>query len=536
MPMLPATGRLSQTARQLALRAVSEFSRRPESFGPIALIATWMASLLLSGIVLTGPEADIGPPCFIDEDSFFLPDHPLEKALKSVVLIRTPDGLGSGFVIRTPSLIVTNFHVIEGTSEATAQFADGSSIPVSGYTIVSPHLDLAILKLSRDGPATPLGISATKPSIGADVFALGSPKGLAGSVSKGAVGAYRRWSQVVSAMPHEAGQFNIEGQSSWIQTDAPLSPGNSGGPLVSPTGEVLGVNTFGFSLPPAQNLNFAIAATHIADLLEQMGPDSTKLADLPKIKIAFDEPPSEGSPRNTRASRATMEFWDKLAKVLGDSTSANQAYKIELGMAVPVSDQQSFGRILENRRAINERLRIDRVRRTAIQEAGGIRKSRKLSEAQVIQITSHVDSDISRERLNAVQRLFSQMASYRAATWDSAAKSIDSLDDTEVDPVIREFSRQLATLLRGLSLSEAYMANNLTDLYEQGKRDAWKRKVDEHLLVLAPEVKLRVGKRHGIQLGDTFQYTQGQKSLFNNVRDLSFSEMLLFVHSSRVGQ
>ncbi len=176
------------------------------------------------------------------------------------------------------------------------------------------------------------------------------------------------------------------------------------------------------------------------------------------------------------------------------------------------------------------------MRRTAIQEAGGIRKSRKLSEAQVIQITSHVDSDISRERLNAVQRLFSQMASYRAATWDSAAKSIDSFDDTDVDPVIREFSRQLATLLRGLSLAEAYVANNPTDLYEQGKRDAWKRKVDEHLFVLAPEVKLRVGERHGIQLGDTFQYTQGHKSLFHNVRDLSFSEMLLFVHSSRVGR
>ena len=121
---------------------------------------------------------------------------PIEDAAKSVVLVRTPDGLGTGFVVQDRSLIATNFHVIDGASEAKVEFPDGETITVTGFLVASPGYDLAILKLAEPAKATPMRLSDTKPDLGEEVFTVGSPKGLAGSVSKGVVSAHRRWSDL----------------------------------------------------------------------------------------------------------------------------------------------------------------------------------------------------------------------------------------------------------------------------------------------------------------------------------------------------
>jgi S1-C subfamily serine protease len=101
------------------------------------------------------------------------------------VLVRTPDGLGTGFVVGDGSIVATNFHVIAGASEAIAEFADGTKVDFDGYLVASPGYDLAILKLPRPAGQPPLRLQADRLDLGTDVFAIGSPRGLAGSVSKG---------------------------------------------------------------------------------------------------------------------------------------------------------------------------------------------------------------------------------------------------------------------------------------------------------------------------------------------------------------
>jgi hypothetical protein len=99
--------------------------------------------------------------------------------------VRTPDGLGTGFVVGDGSIVATNFHVIAGASEVIAEFADGTKVDFEGYLVASPGYDLAILKLPRPAGQPPLGLQTDRLDLGTDVFAIGSPRGLAGSVSKG---------------------------------------------------------------------------------------------------------------------------------------------------------------------------------------------------------------------------------------------------------------------------------------------------------------------------------------------------------------
>lgn len=143
-------------------------------------------------------------------------------------------GTGSGFVVTSDGYIVTNNHVINGASTITVNLADGTSAAASlagsdaGY-------DLAVLKVDRSNlPVVKLGSSSTV-VVGDTAIAVGSPLGLAGTVTSGIVSALNR--------PVTAGG---QGDSSFInaiQTDAAINPGNSGGPLLNAAGEVIGVNS-----------------------------------------------------------------------------------------------------------------------------------------------------------------------------------------------------------------------------------------------------------------------------------------------------
>lgn len=174
-----------------------------------------------------------------------------EEIIDDVVLVsivgdeEMGEGLGSAFVI-DDGYVVTNHHVAGFVSEVELQFRDESWR--TGEVVGSdPHSDLAVVEID-DVPDIVSGLSfaEAQPVIGQEVLALGNPLGLDASVSQGIVSGTDR------SLPSPTG-FSIPAA---IQTDAPVNPGNSGGPLVSLEGEVLGVVFAG----AGQTIGFAISA------------------------------------------------------------------------------------------------------------------------------------------------------------------------------------------------------------------------------------------------------------------------------------
>lgn len=213
-------------------------------------------------------------------------DH-VEKAVVTLH-VKTEDGktvTGSGFLCRDQKTIVTNFHVVEGAISATVEFFNGDEVPIAGFEIAVPDHDLAVLQINLAFQAgEPLRLVNGKPKRGTDVVAFGSPKGLSGTVSSGVVSAIRVYGDLSDDIAGATGgtlskDRNVD--SVWIQTTAPISNGNSGGPLVSRlTGEVIGMNTW--SLRETQNLNFALAASDIAIHLPKAPAATKSLLNLPE--------------------------------------------------------------------------------------------------------------------------------------------------------------------------------------------------------------------------------------------------------------
>ncbi len=159
-----------------------------------------------------------------------------------VIQIATPFSTGTGFYLKEPNLIVTNNHVVEGNREVTIESASVSR-QMSRVLYNDVKFDLAFLEVPSDAQISEVRLNEKSLREGERVTAIGHPFGLKYTFTQG----------IVSNPRH------IHNNIDYIQHDAALNPGNSGGPLINTEGEVVGVNTFiiqngntiGFSLPSA---------------------------------------------------------------------------------------------------------------------------------------------------------------------------------------------------------------------------------------------------------------------------------------------
>ena len=185
----------------------------------------------------------------------------VEQVEPSVVTVLGDAGLGSGVVYAEDGIIVTNAHVVEASDELAVAFADGTREEAE-LVAATELLDLAVLRVDRDGlPAATF--SAQLPRVGELAIAMGSPLGLEQTVTAGIVSALNR------GIPGSA--RSTQALVDLIQTDAAISPGNSGGALVDGAGRVIGINVA--YLPPgtgAVSLGFAIPSTTVLHAVEEL--------------------------------------------------------------------------------------------------------------------------------------------------------------------------------------------------------------------------------------------------------------------------
>jgi S1-C subfamily serine protease len=182
----------------------------------------------------------------------------IENVIKSVVTIKTSAGFqGTGFIIEESGYVVTNAHVLADESGALADsiqvitFEQGKKN--AAFIGFDGKFDIALLKISGEYDSLKFG-NSDNVQIGEKVIAIGNPLGLQFSVSEGIVSALRR--------------EGINGVNAYIQTDAALNPGNSGGPLINNQGKVIGINNF--KIGSGENLGFALESNYVVDTTNEI--------------------------------------------------------------------------------------------------------------------------------------------------------------------------------------------------------------------------------------------------------------------------
>ena len=260
------------------------------------------------------------------------PKDELEKRFGPIFPDNGPDqppmrALGTGFVYFKDGMIVTNNHVVDGATKITVKLGDGRSFEakVKG---ADPLTDIALLQIEGAGdlPAVTMGDS-DKARVGDDVLAIGNPFGLGETVTSGIVSAVKR---DIHSGPYD----------DYIQTDAAINRGNSGGPLFNDKGEVIGMNTAIFSQSGGSvGIGFAVPADLIAKVATDLardgsitrgwlgvaiGPMSKEVADV----LGYAEPKGavvQSVQPDSPAAKAGLQSNDIITKVKDQEITDPQA-------------------------------------------------------------------------------------------------------------------------------------------------------------------------------------------------------------------
>ncbi len=285
---------------------------------------------------------------------------------------RKVSSLGSGFVIDAEQgLIVTNVHVIDGADEIMINFSDGSRLKVDAVVGKDTKTDLALLKVTPKKPLTAVKFGSSETlRVGDWVMAIGNPFGLGGSVTVGIISAKAR-------------DINSGPYDDYLQTDAAINKGNSGGPLFNMDGDVIGVNTAIISPTGGSiGIGFAVpsdAAIAVVDQLKQFGETRRGWLGVRIQSVSEDIAETLGVPENTGAlvagitpdgpaAAAGIESGDVILKFDGkDVTSMRGLPRIvaqtPVGKTVDVEalrkgERKSFnvvvGRLVEDEKAAAE--------------------------------------------------------------------------------------------------------------------------------------------------------------------------------------
>lgn len=241
----------------------------------------------------------------------------LVKTLKpSLVTILTDDSpRGSGFVVSKDGYIVTNAHVMrEKTGKAA--FSDGSSTEVS-LVFVDPDRDFALLKAAdaRSYPYLTLGDSASCTE-GDTVIAAGTPLSFETTFTRGIVSALKR------SFPAYKATF--------IQTDAALSPGNSGGPLINMKGDVIGINSLKISGSAIEGMGFAVSINDVKNhiLARQQMNDADLTRELARMEKKMEEMNQWRDPASRKIKdKIVEEQWEQERRRRDFSNRVDEANK-----------------------------------------------------------------------------------------------------------------------------------------------------------------------------------------------------------------
>lgn len=258
--------------------------------------------ILISGGIFALKSFDL--PKFANNQKVLSNTEIVAKVKPATVYIETTEGSGSGMIIDAEGYVLTNAHVVEGVSTAKVKLADGSlySAEVKGRDEI---IDVAILKISGENfPFVTFG-NSDEIAQGNNVYTLGFPFGLEGDVSFKEGTISRRIS---------------DGDTTYLETSAEIHPGNSGGPLVNHSGQVVGINSAGFGesiggVTVGETIKLAIPINSIKGLIPDLKNGREILVKAKPKPTASQQKPSQPAAPQQNISRITsqiIEFEDVL--------------------------------------------------------------------------------------------------------------------------------------------------------------------------------------------------------------------------------
>jgi len=247
--------------------------------------------------------------------------------------------LGSGVVIDEAGYLLTNDHVVRQASEIAVKFSTGADVYTATVIASDPRRDIALLKINAPAGEKFHAIKLAREDdllLGETVLALGNPVGLGGSVTRGILSSKTR------SVPKENVPLDIP---NWLQTDAPINHGNSGGPLVNLRGELIGINVAVLSEvqgEPVQGIGFAIPIRVVEEALADILPTEfvksfwfgarVKVGSYPLV-ITSVQPDSPAGRAGLHTGDAVLQVNGKVPKTFidfGELLATNAAAEIAM--------------------------------------------------------------------------------------------------------------------------------------------------------------------------------------------------------------